>query len=299
LKSGKRFAKVKILVCGASGYIGQHLFRGLGNRAEVSGASFSQKCNDSRIVQSDLAGRDEAAALFAQARPEVIINCAGLTSPGYCETHPDEAERLNVTLVENLIKAGQDAKVRFFQFSTDNVFSGKTGGYTETALPDPINVYGQTKRQAELSVERSGLPFAIVRVSLVYGRSYSRKPGADEDIVKQLREKRAYKAFVDEYRSPMCIDDLCVGIWKLIESGESGYFHFGEGRVSRFEFARRVARLNGFSEASIIPVSSGNTEHAYPRPADTSLDARWTKERLKSAFNVTVHPPAGFGNICL
>lgn len=188
-------------------------------------------------------------------------------------------------IVENLLRVLEGNLTYFIQFSTDNVFSGADGRYNEATFPEPINVYGRTKLQTEQLVADSGLPFAIALISLVYGPNRFRKPGADEDILRQLEKHGRYSELVDEFRSPTLIRNICDGIERLIAGRHEGVFHFGQGKVSRYELAGEVARLHGFALASIEPVNQAEVESSYPRAADTSLVAQETRKRLGLTFH--------------
>jgi len=282
---------MRIVVTGASGFLGYHLTRFLeAHEAEVCGlwrhcpVSFEK----SLAEQADLADPAQVNSLLSRWSPTHIIHCAALTSTPVCEANPEVALRENFTATQNLVSAANEklrGKPHFVFISTDLVFDGSKGFYREEDEPAPIMVYGKTKRAAEQAVELTYEGnWAIIRSALIYGLPTPAGRGSFLNwLLDGLRNGRC-RLFTDEYRSPIAVDDLCWLIYEIIRGQHVGYWHAGgPQRLSRYEIGKLAAYAFGLPESNIEPASLASVELPAPRPPDVSLDI--TKARTQLGFN--------------
>lgn len=251
-------------ITGASGLIGRELVRA----AEVGAARGWRVRGLTREVV-DLANVHEVDWLFETDRPQLIIHCAALSRTGACEAAPVQAFRQNVEVTCRLIERLSTG--RFVFFSSDLVFDGRQGGYVETDLPSPVNVYGHTKREAEKAV----LGFSnslIIRTSLNYGHSLTGDRAFNEEMVNAWKAGRPVSAFVDEYRCPIAASETARWTWDLVQAHRFGVVHLaGTERLSRWQIATEIARHYPALNPRIIPVPLA--EHVgVPRAPDVSLN---------------------------
>jgi dTDP-4-dehydrorhamnose reductase len=164
--------------------------------------------------------------------------------------------------------------------STDYVFDGDKGNYAETDEPKPISFYGLTKLEAERVAASTSPNFLIIRTSVLYGW-HPTKLNFATWILKGLRERQTLKVVNDHINSPTFADNLAEAIRKAIERNSQGILHIaGNERISRFEFARRLAERFGLDEALLIPVEMRDLNWVARRPRDSSLDVGKAEKEL-------------------
>lgn len=255
------------LVLGGSGFVGLELVRTLG----WPGTSSAPRDGFSPV---DATHREEVERLVDRLRPEVVVNCVGLADVDRSEREPELAARLNHDVVENLVAAQQRTRFRLVQISTDYVFDGVKGHYVETDMVHPINEYGRTKLAGEQSASRCPAAL-IVRISSPFGRGFgARKPQFFRYVADTLRAGRPVRALTDQTVTATYLPDLAAAITTLLDREVEGIVHVSsEEALTRFEFARRVARLTGSDEGLVSPgVRADMAQWTAPRPSDTSLD---------------------------
>lgn len=205
---------------------------------------------------------------FRTDRPALVIHCAALSRTPECETHPAQARRINVEATAALADLAADA--RFVLFSTDLVFDGRQGNYTEDAAPNPLSLYGATKAEAEAYVLKH--PGALViRTSLNGGTSLTGDRAFNEQLRRAWQAGRSVRLFTDEFRSPIHAGVTARAVWELALGSVTGLCHVaGAERLSRWEIGQRVAarwpQLQPRIEAGSLRDYAG-----APRPPDTSL----------------------------
>ncbi len=265
-----------VLVTGGSGALGWTLIRRLRGRCRVV-ATYCQHPFTADEVESrslDLRKPGKAAHLIQEAEPACVIHTASLTKADYCEQHPAETEKINVQATEEIAKACEKSGARLVYVSTDLVFDGLEGNYTEADEAKPLSVYGRTKLEAEEVAARHCKNTIVLRSALMYGWGSEWNPTFLEWIHGQLTEGKKVHLFSDQYRTPVYVEDLAEAIEVVMLSGPVGVFHVGgRARVDRYTFGRRVCEVFGFP-ADLL-VSTRMEEHPYvaPRPVDCSLDS--------------------------
>jgi dTDP-4-dehydrorhamnose reductase len=243
----------RILLLGASGYVGGGLWSSLSPRHLVTGTCSSRNVAD--LIPIDL--RDETAlAALAQQGFDLVIHAAGLVDLEQCEANPPLAHDLNVRSVEVLIQALRDTPTRLVYLSSDNVFDGRLDGYTEDDPPTPLTVYGHSKVAAEDLLK--GSQHLVVRIPIVYGRS----PFSDR-FFQRFRKERTL-AQTDIVCTPLYLPSLAPALEQLWDN--SGLLHFGGSEVmTRYALMSRIRdALNLPTE--IVPVRSAELPGGQLRP---------------------------------
>jgi dTDP-4-dehydrorhamnose reductase len=159
--------KKRILITGGSGLLGSNLAETARSRFEVYATYFHNRVSIDGVsfIQIDLSNKDEMYKI-EQLKPEIIIHCAALTNVDYCEINPDEAYRHNVMASKNIAETASEIGAYLIHISTDSVFDGEKGGYTEEDKPNPLNVYAMTKLQAEREVLAINPRTCVVRTNI-------------------------------------------------------------------------------------------------------------------------------------
>jgi dTDP-4-dehydrorhamnose reductase len=183
--------KTKIVVIGAGGRLGAALTRAFAQSCEVIGFNHSQL---------DLADLEKIRATLEPLTFDVLINAAALTNVDYCESHRDEAMRLNAEAPGILAEICGKRKARFVHVSTDYVFDGEQRApYAEEDLAKAISVYGESKRAGEIRVLEVNRRALVIRVSWVFGPD---RPSFVDAILEKARREETVAAVADKFSTP-------------------------------------------------------------------------------------------------
>lgn len=270
---------MRLLVTGASGQLGAYLLRELrGTDWQVTAWSGSRAGTlfGVPLQPVDLTDRAAVAAAFRDAQPQAVLHAAALSSVADCHREPGRAVQINVACTRHLVELAAAVQARLLFVSTDLVFNGEKGNYTEADAPAPLSIYGRTKQAAEELVLRGG-ENSVARMSLLFGPSLIGKDSFFDQQVGALRAGQPVKLFEDEWRTPLAYPTAAQALCSWASSSVSGLLHLGGGeRLSRLEMGRRLARVLQVDPSIIVAGSRLAAPAAEPRPADTSLEpTRW------------------------
>lgn len=265
---------MRILITGASGLLGGALVRALCDAHELTLWSFVDASEP--YVRVDVRDAAAVAAAVRTATPDVVIHAAANRDPDFCEAEPAEARAMNVQGTRSVLDGAVEASARFVLISTDYVFDGASPPYAEDAVVGPINVYGETKVEAEALV-RKVADHLIVRIPVLYGRGAR----TGNDLIAKLRAvvDSTEPVEVDDLckRTPTLTDDVAAAIAFLLDRKGQGTFHIGSGQVlTQHTMAQTLARVLG---ASPDRLRSGA---APPKPAQRPVAALLDTGRLRS-----------------
>lgn len=250
------------LITGAAGLIGGYLVR-----------SASRWVPDWEVVgvtraEADFTDRAQVEQLWNRHRPALVVHCAALSRIGLCEQDPVRARLTNVEATRLLADLARD--VPFIFLSTDQVFDGAKGQYVETDAVHPLNVYAQTKAEAE-QVVLANPAHTVVRIALTAGMSPTRDRSFVEDMVRTASKGVTLTLFTDEFRCPIPAGALVRALWELGMQRRPGLYHLGgHERLSRWEIGELVAMRFPKLRSSIQPGSVADYQ-GPPRPPDLSM----------------------------
>jgi len=275
----------KILIVGGSGLTGSVLAKLAASDWHVCATYLSNpvKIEACSFLPLDIGIKSDVITLIRKVSPDVVVHTVGVASVDFCETHPDEARRIHVEGTRNIAQGCREADSKLIYMSTDYVFDGETGRYTEDDTPNPISVYAETKLEAEKVVMNAGVPYGIVRPAVIYG--WHPKSRFLNWILGKLVEKKSVPAFIDQYSCPSLVYNICGAILELAESDRVGIYHtVGSDCVNRFEFAKKVAEIFGYDGGLIEPVKSESVKQVAKRPKRLCLDNSKVQRDLKVRF---------------
>lgn len=248
---------MRLLISGASGLLGLNIALEACGEHEVYGVVHQRRLHQApfSVLQCDLSDDVARRQLLERTSPEWIIHCAALADLEACESDPPLAKKLNSDLPAKLAEDVSKGGARLLHVSTDAVFDGKRGDYTEDDEPHPLSVYAQTKlagEQAVLAIDPKAL---VVRVNF-YGWSLSGKRGLAEFFFNNLRAAKESPGFTDVFFCPLLANDLAQILLTMIQLDLSGVYHVvAPQSISKYEFGVELARAFGFDQKLIRPSS--------------------------------------------
>lgn len=261
----------RTIITGAGGLIGQYLINTAPRWAPGLVAHGLTRAD------LDLTDRIAVERAWQILKPDAVIHCAALSRTKDCEENPVRARQINAQVTAHLAQLSRD--IPFIFLSSGEVFDGTTGWYGETDEPKPINVYGQTKLEAEKTVLRNAR-HTVVRIVLTAGTSQH----GDRSFVANMR--RAARAgedvmlYEDEFRCPLPAGVIARALWELLPHDRPGLYHLGgRERLSRWEIGQVLLRWYPELNGHLVKGSS----HGYrgaPRPSDLSLKCEKIQELL-------------------
>lgn len=274
---------MRLLITGASGMLGCNLMRAACIDHEVWGSykTFPVFVPRGKTFAMDLADEAQVKERVGTLKPRAIIHTAALTDVEECERNPLRAKEVNVQATKNLARIAGEMGIYFVYISTDYVFDGRKGDYVETNPPGPVNVYGETKLSGEEEV-RSSCPRSLVIRTSIFGFNIQPKTGLVEYVRDSLARGEPITRFSDQFSTPIYTGDLGRLILALLDRGTTGLFHIGGAeKISRYDFAVKVAETFGLPPAMIRPVPFRHLEGLAQRPRDSSLCSEKIESHLK------------------
>ncbi len=275
----------KLIVTGYGGFVAGSVVWQAGPEWEVHAFSRKEKAGQRkqfRCWQFDLRERQRLQEAFATIRPDAVIHTAALANIDYCEQHQEEAQSINVGVTGEIAALCKMHNTKMILCSTDTVFDGTRGMYTEKDKPHAVNFYAKTKIEAE-DIVRSTVPQAVIaRLSLVMGlpvmwvgNSFLAK------MINSLKQGAAVKFPANEIRTPVDVITLGRALLELARNDFVGTLHLaGNTRLNRYEMACCIAEKLGYSRDRIIATDSNTMAGRAPRPNDASLDNTKAKHVL-------------------
>lgn len=270
---------MKILVTGSNGLLGQKLIQKLAGSADVQVIASARGENRLPLTEgytyvsldiTDKAGVDE---VFGQYRPDVVIHTAAMTNVDQCETDKEECWKLNVTATEYLLEAAEKTGSFFVHVSTDFIFDGADGPYTEEAQANPVSFYGWSKYAAEKLVIHSKVKWAIARTILVYGIAHDMSRSNIILWVKSsLESGKTINVVNDQWRTPTLAEDLADGCILIARQQAEGVFNIsGKDLLNPYQMAVMTADYFGLDKSLIHEVDGSQFKQTAKRPARTGF----------------------------
>ena len=213
--------------------------------------------------------------------PDAVVHAAALTDVDKCEVDKELAWETNVEATENLVRLCKKHDTFLVYVSTDYVFDGEKGMYKEADTPAPINHYGLTKLKGEEAVQTLD-DYCIARGSVTYGSTPATgKTNFALWLLDKLGKKEEVKIITDQWNSPTLNVSMAEMIIETLEKRIVGTFNLaGASRLSRYEFAQRVAETFNLDSRCIKPVKSKEIKWVAKRPRDSSLDVGKAEQTL-------------------
>jgi dTDP-4-dehydrorhamnose reductase len=248
----------KLLVTGATGTLGQAFARTCEERALPF-------CLTSR-AELDICDEASIAAGLERHRPWAVINTAGFVRTADAERERDACFAWNAGGAEKLARACAAARIPLVTFSSDLVFDGARGPYSEEDAPAPLCTYGASKAAAEAHVLAAHPRALVIRTAAFFG-PWDRHNFAWHALAA-FRRGEHVRACPRSFVSPTYVPDLCHAALDLLIDAEAGLWHLAnQGALSWHAFAAAVAQGAGFDPKLVVPEPA-------PKARNTALVSR-------------------------
>ncbi|MES2518624.1 MAG: SDR family oxidoreductase [Bacteroidota bacterium] len=286
---------MKILITGSNGLLGQKLVHLLSQKTDIQLIATSRGGNrlafkdGYEYQEMDITNAEQVTEVIAKNRPDTIIHTAAMTNVDQCEGEKDLCWVMNVKALEYLTEACEKHNIFLCHLSTDFVFDGELGPYSEEDKPSPVSFYGWSKYAAEEVVKRSKCSWAIVRTVLVYGivEDMSRS-NIILWVKNSLEAQKPIKVVTDQFRTPTLAEDLAMGCWLIVNHKAEGTFHIsGKDFLTPYEMAIKTADFFQLDKSLISQVDSSNFTQPAKRPPRTGFI-------LDKAISVLGYNPVSF-----
>ena len=270
---------MKILITGSNGLLGQKLVANPGLSRHSVLATGRGECRipalptNTQYQMCDVSDPNDVMQVFSAFKPDVVIHSAAMTNVDECELNPEVCHQLNVVATQNVVEASNFTGSHLIHLSTDFIFDGESGPYSETDLPNPISVYGQSKLDAEALVKNATCTWAIVRTVLVYGIS----PGLSRSNIilwvrSNLQQGKQIQVVDDQFRTPTLAEDLAMGCLLIAEKKAEGIFNIsGKDFLTPYQMAIETARFFNLNSSLIVKASAATFTQPAKRPPRTGF----------------------------
>ncbi|WMN07998.1 SDR family oxidoreductase [Marivirga arenosa] len=286
---------MKILLTGSNGLLGQKLVKLITEQTDhqlVATARGKNRLPASDLYQFeslDITDKNQVLNCIKTHQPNVVINTAAMTNVDQCETEKEDCWQLNVTAVEYLIEACEQNNSFLLHLSTDFIFDGEDGPYSEEAEANPVSYYGESKLAAEKLIEGSNIEWAIARTVLVYGIAHDMsRSNIILWVKKSLEEGKEIQVVDDQWRTPTLAEDLAQGCLLIAEQKATGIFNIsGDDLLTPYEMAISTAEFFKLPTDSMTKTDSTKFKQTAKRPPKTGFI-------LDKAKNILGYKPHSF-----
>ena len=269
-----------VLITGSNGLLGQKLVHQLQKDpnykliATSKGKNRISSITDFIYEPLDITSIPQVKAAFEKYQPDVLINTAAMTNVDACEENKEGCWKMNVSAVEYLLEECKKYNTHFIHLSTDFVFDGENGPYSESDLPKPLSYYGESKFASEKVLQNSEYKnWAIARTIIVYGLVEQMSRSNIVLWAKGALEKDdPINVVDDQFRAPTLAVDLAKGCTLIADKQAKGVYHLsGKDLMSILELVNRVADFFKLDKSSISAIKSITLNQTAKRPPKTGF----------------------------
>jgi dTDP-4-dehydrorhamnose reductase len=279
---------MKILITGANGFLGFYLTEQLLAKNFPVIATGKGECRlpftqDLKFqwLSMDFTDPFSIHDVFENIKPDVVVHAGAMSKPDECEVDQMKAYLVNVESTVQLLINSEELKSFFVFLSTDFVFDGEQGMYSEDDVPKPVNYYGRTKLEAEEAVKEYEHGWAIVRTVLVYGKNHSGHNNILKIVKEKLEQGVEYNVVDDQVRTPTYVEDLAKGIVSIIEKKATGVFHLsGKDILTPYQMAIKTAEHLRLDSSVLKKVTAASFSQPAKRPLKTGFIIDKARKKL-------------------
>lgn len=269
---------MRVLITGSNGLLGTKLLEAMLPRGDLlplaasRGPCANAYLGDFPCFALDVTDATQTQAVVQQAAPDVVVHTAAMTDVDGCERAPEAARAINVAGAANVAVACARVGARLVHLSTEYVFDGRAGPYSEDDAPNPLGVYARTKLESERVVAARCSEWVVARTTVLYGYAPNVRPNFVLWLLEQLAGGQRVRVVADQIGSPTLADNLAEMVLALVAGGARGVYHtVGLSRMDRYSFARLAAEVFGLDGSLIDPITTAELNQPAPRPLAAGL----------------------------
>jgi dTDP-4-dehydrorhamnose reductase len=267
------------LVIGASGQVGEHLFKAIQSADRDVIGTYNNRTAPGLFFLN--IGEKASVRKFIRIyKPDVIYLPASLTNVDYCELHPKESSKINVQGVKNVVDELKGTNSKLVYFSSDYIFDGVNGPYSELDTPNPISEYGRQKLISEDYISKNLTNYLICRTTVVYSWELQGKNFVQR-LIHSLRKGDVVKIPVDQIGTPTYAPNLSQVVLELVQKDETSIYNIaGPDLISRYDFAWAVAKIFDLDLRHIQGVETKDLNQPAKRPLNGGLIVNKVKKKI-------------------
>ncbi|WP_104906638.1 SDR family oxidoreductase [Nostoc sp. 'Lobaria pulmonaria (5183) cyanobiont'] len=265
----------KLLITGASGFLGWHLCQFGKKEWDIYGTYLSHPLEISgmKILKANLTNFQELKRIFNDVKPEAVIHTAAHSQPNFCQINPKESHAINVIVSCNIAGLCADNSIPCAFTSTDLVFDGLNAPYRERDAVCPVNLYGEQKAIAEADMLERYPMTAVCRMPLMFGAATPTAKSFIQPFIQTLQAEKELSLFIDEFRTPVSGTTAAKGLLLALQK-VNGIIHLGgKERISRYDFGQILVEVFQLPATGLKACRQQDVKMAAPRPTDVSLDS--------------------------
>ena len=274
--------KKKMLITGVSGLLGNNLAYYFRKKFNVLGLYLLHQVaiEGIQIQKADLLSEISFKNIVRNFNPDIIIHCASLTNVDFCEMNHELTDRINIMGTSLVVESVKETHTKLIYISSDSVYDGGKGNFSEKNPVNPQNYYGLSKYKGELEVLKKSESL-ILRTN-IFGWNIQEKYSIAEWILHELSNKKQIKGFSDAFFSSIYTFDLAKILDIAIDQDLTGLFNCGSSTsLSKYQFALHIADCFNLDKDLIQPISIDDFDFRAKRGKNLTLNV----SKLENVLN--------------
>jgi len=264
--------KLKFLVTGSAGLVGQQVVKYLSKSNQVFSCYNESKPEYGDSVKMDLKNYEMISSVLTEIKPDVVIHLGAMTGVDLCEKEKTSASEINTKATEIIAKECSKLNSFLVYVSTDYVFDGNFGMYKEDDVANPLGFYGKSKLEGEKAVQNFSTNWCIARTSTPFGLHPTKK-SFPMWVIENLQKQKQIDVLIDQFTSPTYIPNLSRMLIEISERRITGIIHTaGASKISRYQMASIVSDKLNLDGTLLKQISMNKMKWVAQRPKDSSLD---------------------------
>jgi len=264
--------KLKFLVTGSAGLVGQQVVKDLSKSNQVFSCYNESKPEYGDSVKMDLKNYEMVSSILTEIKPDVVIHLGAMTGVDLCEKEKTSASEINTKATEIIAKECSKLNSFLVYVSTDYVFDGNFGMYKEDDVANPLGFYGKSKLEGEKAVQNFSTNWCIVRTSTPFGLHPTKK-SFPMWVIENLQKQKQIDVLTDQFTSPTYVPNLSRMLIEISERRITGIIHVaGASKTSRYQMASMVSDKLNLDSTLLKQISINKMKWVAQRPKDSSLD---------------------------
>ena len=281
---------MRILITGVSGLIGRYVLNHPLRPKQALLFGTSKRTHDHEDFQrlsgyaaANYSDRERYASLIREFKPDVIAHLGSEGNVDSVQKNPEESRISNLEFPLFLLDQAGKTGARIVQFSSNAVYDGNRAPYSENSPLNPVNLYGELKKQVDLATRSFSGDWLILRPIIAYGWNYAfGRTNPVSRFLPMLQGGQPIKLVTDQWENPVYAGDVATVFWRCLLEGISGEFNLagGDPAINRYDWIRCAAEVFGLDTALIQKASMNDFASLTPRPRDTSFSAQKIRKAL-------------------